>query len=143
MTDMLPLPKELSVLIEEGFWPRDQESVRLQHLKPLVAESIVRQFAPEESQVFLYPPPFPLVRTLLERCEKRFWSDPRSAIAEIDPDLTVLIGDFGLGSDAPLALDYRRFPAEPSLIRLRWAKEGNHWVEVAATFATFAAHLKR
>jgi hypothetical protein len=52
MTDMLPLPKELSAFIEEGFWPRDQESVRLQHLHPLIAESIVRQFAPEESQVF-------------------------------------------------------------------------------------------
>ena len=63
------------------------------------------------------------------------------AIAEIDPDLTVLIGDFGLGSDAPLALDYRRFPAELHLSAYVGQKRAI--TEVAATFATFAAHLKR
>ncbi len=72
-----------------------------------------------------------------------FWSDPNSAFMEIDPDSTILIGDFGLGSDAPIALDYRKDKNTPAVIRLLWAKDGNHWVEIAPNFAAFAKHLNR
>ena len=66
-----------------------------------------------------------------------------NAIHEIDPDLTLIIGDFGLGSDAPLALDYRT-GITPSVIRLRhicdkeiWDKMTSSWVQVAPTFDNF------
>jgi len=75
--------------------------------------------------------------------EQRFWSDPRTATHEITLELTLIIGDFGLGSDAPLALDYRPSPTKPRVIRLRWGNDGNHWVQVAETFGQFASHLKR
>ena len=73
--------------------------------------------------------------------KERFWSDSRAAVSDVDPDATVLIGDFGLGSDAPFALDYRKSNNEPAVIRLCWAKEGNHWVEIAPNFKTFAAFI--
>ena len=61
---------------------------------------------------------------------------------EIDPALTLIIGDFGLGSDAPIALDYRKDLNEPSIIRLQWNLEAdNHWVEIAPSFAEFVAML--
>src|SRR5277367_3861472 len=135
MIKRLPLPKELTRLIERGLWPSDPNEARSQNLRPWIPSSSVRSFAPEESKVFLYPPPFCTVRVLMEASEHRFWADPRSAAQEINPDLTMIIGDFGLGSDAPIALDYRQQADEPRVIRLRWAPEGNHWVEVAQTFA--------
>jgi len=140
---ILPIPTELRALIDEGFWPRDSDAARIQNLRPLIPESLVRRFAPEESKIYLYSPPFPLVRKLMESGEERFWSDPRTAVHEIDPDRTLVIGDFGLGSDAPIALDYRKSTPDPAVIRLRWAREGNHWLEVASNFAAFASYLRR
>jgi hypothetical protein len=138
---MIVIPKELTELIERGWWPVETTDVNRQNLHSLIPEPGVRQFAPEESKVFFYPPPFQLVRNLFEGPESGFWSDPRTATSEIDPDLTMLIGDFGLGSDAPLALDFRKSPTNPSVIRLKWAAEGNHWVEVAPSFAAFINFL--
>jgi hypothetical protein len=54
-----------------------------------------------------------------------------------------MIGDFGLGSDSAIALDYRE--AEPSVIYLRWSfvegRKRTDWVRCAATFADFVAAL--
>ena len=79
----------------------------------------------------------------MDGSEGKFWSD-FGAVREINPDYAVLIADFGHGSDAPIALDYRKNENEPSVIRLRWAQKGkgNHWIEVAPNFATFATFIK-
>ena len=135
MTHSLPIPKELTALIDGGFWPRDHDQARAQNLQSLIPEASVRQFAPEEHKVFLLPPPFYIVSQFLKGPEEKFWADSRTALHEIDSDLTLLVGDFGLGSDAPIALDYRQRIEEPRVIRLRWAKDGNHWVEITPTFA--------
>ena len=76
-----------------------------------------------------------------------------SAAHEIDPDLTLLIGDFGLGSDAPFALDYSQNFDSPRLIRLQWGKPtkdgsnhtifNNHWVEMAPDFESFCEMIFR
>jgi hypothetical protein len=137
----LQVPRELMALIESGFWPRNHDEARNQNLRCLLSESSIRAFAPEEYRIFFLPPPFYTVSQVLPG-EQHFWSDPSTATHEIDPDLTLLIGDFGLGSDAPLALDYRWSKTEPRVIRLRWAKDGNHWVEVAATFAHFTSYMR-
>ena len=69
------------------------------------------------------------------------------AIHEIEPSLTLIIGDFGLGSEAPIALDYRKNIDNPSVIRLHWGRpvtrryENNHWIEIAPSFAEFAQML--
>lgn len=140
--NLLAIPKALTALIESGFWPRNNAEAMRQNLHCLVAKASVQIFAPEEEKIFFSPPPFHTVKQRAMTSEQRFWSDPRTAIQEINPDLTLVIGDFGLGSDAPLALDYSQNPEDPRVIRLRWAQEGNHWVEVAATFGQFAAMLK-
>ena len=49
-----PIPKRLTALIEEGFGPRDGNSVLQQNLGSLISESTVRNFAPEESMIFLF-----------------------------------------------------------------------------------------
>ena len=138
MKATLPIPQELTALIEAGFWPKDSNAAMGQNLRSLVPESVVRAFAPEESAIFFYPPPFCLVRAQMEVGGHSFWSDPRSAVSEIDPDRTLIIGDFGPGSDAPIALDYRKNTSEPSVIRLKWAEKGNHWVQLSPSFAAFA-----
>jgi hypothetical protein len=140
MKQVQAVPEAIEALLAEGFWPRDNGAAQLQNLNSLVSPEAVRAFAPEEARLFLYPPPFITVRE--EMAHNRFWSDPRSASSEIDPDRTLIIGDFGLGSDAPIALDYSRHSEMPSVIRLRWGADGNHWVEVAPDVRTFVAYLK-
>jgi hypothetical protein len=133
-----PVPSEISDLITLGWWPKDRESTNKQNLQPLVQKSVIQRFAPEEYTIYLLPPPFVRVEDCLIN-EKSFWRDPRSALHEIDPGKTVIIGDFGLGSDAPIALDYRKNPDYPAVIRLRWSEHGkdNHWVEIAPDVKTF------
>ncbi len=138
--NFLNIPKALTALIESGFWPRNSAEADRQNLRCLVPEASVRLFATEEERIYFYPPPFRTVRQ--DQAKNSFWSDPRSATHEIKPDLTVIIGDFGIGSDAVLLLDYSQTATDPRIIRLKWAEEGNHWVEVTATFDQFAKMLK-
>jgi hypothetical protein len=140
MQNNLPIPKELTALIAEGFWPKDAETARQQNLRPLIPESVIRKFAPEESKIFFYPPPFSTVQAFMKG-NKSFWSK-FGATEEIDINQTLIIGDFGPGSDTGIALDYRKSKSEPSVIRLHWAEEGNHWIQVAPNFATFATYIK-
>ena len=71
-----------------------------------------------------------------------------AAAHELDAGLTLLIGDFGLGSDAPIALDYRKDICNPSVIRLRHVQDGDNWgkmistwVEIAPTFDAFVGMI--
>ncbi|AGA28281.1 hypothetical protein Sinac_4062 [Singulisphaera acidiphila DSM 18658] len=91
--------------------------------------------------IFLFAPPFHTVR---ERASSNpYWMDPLAAPSEIDFDLALDIGDFGLGSDAPILLDYREDPEMPRVIRLRWPPDGcaNHWVMMAPDFEMFVREL--
>jgi uncharacterized protein (TIGR02996 family) len=79
--------------------------------------------------------------------------DPDYPPGDIHPDLTVLIADEGIGSDAPFALDYRTSFAKPRVVLYRWrvapgppgppdGYAGNRWVEVAPTFQEFWQQLQ-
>ena len=94
MPAQLPIPREVEVLVGRGLWPNGGSPVDRQMSNPLISRSVVRQFAPEEDTIILFPLPWHSVRALLEGDERRFWRDPRSVVHEIDPDLTLLIGDF-------------------------------------------------
>lgn len=62
------------------------------------------------------------------------------ALGEISPDLALNIGDFGLGADSAVVLDYRQ--ENPPVIQLVWRKpEPNTWVRCADTFEQFADML--
>jgi len=64
-------------------------------------------------------------------------------LEEISPELTIIIADFGLGSDTVVALDYRADRDDPAVIRPLWRKRGqrNTWVRCAETFDEFADML--
>lgn len=79
-----------------------------------------------------------------------FWTWPMSAAHELDLDTAVLLGDFGLGSDAPIVLDCRE-PDRRPVLRLQWVDTGprspeehgasNHWIGLAAGFDEFVRVL--
>lgn len=53
-----------------------------------------------------------------------------------------MIGDFGLGSDSPIILDYAQDSTNPPVFRLRWGQNGhNEWVPGARDFDEFAIML--
>jgi hypothetical protein len=64
--------------------------------------------------------------------------DDRSP-GDIDPKLSVLVGDLGVGSDQPIALDCRVSMDEPGVLTLDYAKgHQTRWIEIAPNVRTFA-----
>ena len=139
----LPLPPRLKRLLAAGIWPSATgPSMTAQQLHPTIAADRVRRFAAEESLICLQPPPFPTVAQ-----EKAaggagdFW-ERFGALDQIVPEKALIIGDFGLGSDAPVILDFNRHPINPPVLRLRWGPDRqNDWVQGARDFGEFAEIL--
>lgn len=138
---MLAVPRLLDELIAAGRWPRDSKEAMAQNLKPLAPPERVQALAAEEKWLYLLPPPFYTVRQKSE--SNPFWLWDMAAPRGIDFDLALDIGDFGLGSDAPILLDYREDAANPRVIRLRWSGNGkaNKWVVMAPDFVSFVEAL--
>jgi len=69
--------------------------------------------------------------------------DPLITPGDIDPQNSILFGDFGPGSDQPLALDYRASLVQPKVIILKWSPYGknNRWVQIAENFAQFKSMI--
>jgi hypothetical protein len=139
----LPLPARLVELIDDGTWPSTHEQELAQNLLPLVTPAALQRVVPDEHRLYLLCPPF---RSFRERIEagSSYWNGPDAALDQVDPDRALDIGDFGLGSDTVLALDYRGSDTEPVVIRLQWrdaAAGGNRWVTVAPSFAEFWLRL--
>jgi len=130
---------ELKQLVDDGLWPLNNHACQLQNLHPLIPREIVRSFAPDEETIVLYPYPFCTVAEA--RKSNKYWENERSAIEEIDPALSLVIGDFGLGSDTAIILDYRT--AQPRLLRLQWGADENHWVDCGLSVAQLAAHVRQ
>ena len=65
-----------------------------------------------------------------------FWRDKMARPDQISFEHAVVIGDFGLGSDAPFILDYRTTAEHPVVRRLRWGSTvaENEWVIAAQDF---------
>jgi len=141
----LPIPKLLVSLIESGRWPRNPQEACRQNLELRVPVERIRRFAPEEDWIFLCPPPFGKPTDVFSRSvDFHGQSDAESPSGDIDYDRAVVIADFGLGSDAPIALDYRQSLDCPSVIHYRWSHRGerNRWIYVAPSFRQFADMLE-
>jgi len=108
-----------------------------QNLRSLVAEAQVRAFASDESTIYFSPPPFHTVSELLAS-NQQFWMSEMACPTGISFEHSVVIGDFGPGSDAPILLDYRTDARCPSVLRLRFGKTfaENQWVKAAENFDT-------
>lgn len=137
------LPPLLASLISRGVWPSDDLTALRQHVAPLVAPACVKAFAPEESRLFLYASPwFDSIGAGI-RANKGLTPE-QEALADIDPERTIVIADFGLASDTAVALDYRADTTVPAVIRLQWRlpEAPNRWVPVAPSFDAFWAMLR-
>ena len=140
LVDGLMIPERLVALINRGPWPRTEEDELRQNLKPLVTTERIRIIAPEQDRVYFFSPPFPTVARLSNGDEKQFWLK-HGALEDIDAQSSVVIGDFGLGSDAPIVLDYRKSRLSPTVIRLKWnygIGQRNQWLLCANSFDEFA-----
>lgn len=141
---ILKLPPLLDTLLTEGRWPRTHEEQLAQNLRPYVSAERVRSVAPDETgRLSLYKPPFAPVGRRTDPHD--FYNWPSSDPEGIDYELAIMIGDFGLGSDAPIALDYRNGPANPSVIRLRYNPDSpplvGKWVVMSPDFPSFVSAL--
>ena len=142
LIDGLPIPEMLLAAVDAGKWPRTAEEALKQNLHSLVAEDRIRRLAAEESKIYLYPPPFHTVAQVVVHDAADFYAK-FGALNQLVPEAAVEIADFGLGSDAPILLDYRADPNNPKVIRLRWPGNGaaNQWVVMAPDFRSFANAL--
>ena len=150
----LPLPKRLIALIDSGLWPSGYEEALRQNLRTPVSKERIQAFAPDQDRIYFYGLPFSTVAQRMAHGDK-FWAR-FGTIDSIAPEQSVVIADFGVGSDSPILLDYRQDIAMPAVIRLKlnpilgdeltngrrellgWA---NVWLQCAATFDSFADML--
>jgi hypothetical protein len=107
----LPLPKRLVKLIETGRWPSTHEEELRQNIRSLVPKGRIQSFAPEQDRIYLFRPPFRTIAQRMSGAEADFWSK-WGALGELSPDLALDLGDFGLGADSAIVLDYRRTETE-------------------------------
>jgi hypothetical protein len=135
----LPLPKRLLALIDSGLWPTTSDEERRQNIQSLISRERIQHSAPEQDRIYFFRPPFRTIAQRMNGAEKAFWSK-WGALSDIAPDLALDLGDFGLGADSAIALDYRY--DNPPVIRLVWRKpEPNTWIRCADTFDQFADML--
>jgi hypothetical protein len=138
---VIELPRTLIDLITSGRWPR----VTL-HRKADIEASRVRTVFPDEDDIHFLAPPFCTAARRVRGGEP-FWTWPFAAPTELDAARAVVIGDFGLGSDAPIILDYQHDALRPCVrylqIRSNLASRttDNHWMTVASSFDEFATAL--
>jgi hypothetical protein len=142
---MLPLPRLLSQLIAEGIWPTDAKSGWGQYERPLSSRERVRQFAAEEDEIHLWVPPFHTIADEVASASIEvvddFWKR-HGALDEIIAEKALILGDFGLGSDAPIILNYAVNALNPPVFRLRWLpNQPTKWVQGARNFDEFASIL--
>jgi hypothetical protein len=137
-----PIPALLNHLIAIGFWPARGNENR-QNLENLVSTELIRGFAPEEEHIFFYPPPFTTIAERISHGDD-FWKREEANPGGIVFENCVLIGDFGLGSDAPIVLDYTADPSEPEVKRLRWGSKfsENRWIVAASSFGSMCKVLE-
>lgn len=137
----LLLPPLLERLLAAGRWPRDERESLSQNLETWIPGDRVQALAADERTIFLFPPPFRTVQEL--RRHNPFWTSRHADPEGIDPELVLDIGDFGLGSDSPMLLDYREALENRRVLRLKWSEDGeaNRWVVLAPDFESFAETL--
>lgn len=140
VVDGLKIPEQLLSMLETGRWPRTEADTTQQNLRSRASADRIRALAPEESHLYLYAPPFRTVARIV--VGNPFYAE-FGGLDHIVPEAAIEIGDFGLGSDAPIILDYRTIPDNPRLLRLRWPGGGqpNEWVMMARDFRSFVEAL--
>lgn len=133
----------LTRLIEAGVWPSSNSpSMTAQEFDPLMPADRVQRFAQEESLICLHSPPFTTIAQYQAAGGADDFWERFGALDQIVPEKALIIGDFGLGSDSPIILDFARNPSDPPVLRLRWGPDRrNEWVQGARNFDELAEML--
>lgn len=137
-----PLPAELVALIVDHVWPWTVNEVEQQLFWSLVDREATRTVDQTALHLTL-----PLVTVARELATPPYYHEVILARwNELETERAVLLGDFGIGSDAPIVLDYRVTPAR--VLTLSWhpRAEGERvaraeWIEVAPSFSSFIAAI--
>ena len=137
----LPIPQRILELIEAGRWKMPSDPVILGRCFPSFA-------APDE----VIGPRF---YTVDEMCrEPKSWlqatlaptgshTEPVAKQSEqLHPKQIILIGDVGIGWDAPIALDFTEVKAVPRVIHLAWINRAPGWIQIASDIDLFIALLR-
>lgn len=138
------LPEALTRLLQAGIGPSvNGPSIVQQDLHPIVSRERVRRIAAGERRICLYPPPFGTIAETRAVEGAGGFLEKFGALDQIDPERTLIIGDFGIGADSLIVLDYSCNPSNPPVLRLRWGSfgKGNSWVVSARDFDEFAEVL--
>ena len=152
------LPDGLNRLLASGVWPSAAgPAMTEQASRPIVSPDRVGRFAADETLICPQPPPFyTIAKYRAWGGAGDFW-ERFGALDQIDPERALILGDFGLGSDSPIILDYSRDPIRPPVLRLRWGTKSKsigwlrlrwkitikstEWVQGARDFDEFAEML--
>lgn len=133
----LRVPKMLLEFVDMDIWPSTPEKANKQHIISIISIDKLKEFAPDENNIFFYPIPFYTINDLYTK-EPEFW-ELYGAIHKINPNLSLVIGDFGLGSETILILNFSENINNPSVYRLKWNKGiDNSWIKVADNFDVFS-----
>ncbi len=140
MSPNLMIPDSLQRLIESGAWPTTPEQYRQQELEPILGEAAAKAVSPDDDRIVLSLPPF---RTIQQEADHnpQFWLESLTNVGQIDYSQSLVIADFGLGSDSAIVLNYELGP-DPRVLYLRWSENGpdvsHEWVCTHDSFDEFA-----
>ena len=128
----------ISRLIDEGVWPTGNLNN--------ISEAAVHSVAPGEERIcLLQPENFRTVEEEATNGVVEFWRE-FGALTEIAPANFIIVGDFGLGSDAPIIVDTDQESPDPKVLRLQWKCESHtaitHWVPFFDRLSDFATFLR-
>lgn len=122
------LPRKLVDLIENKIWPSGTDY----NLQPKMPVERVRSLCTGDDSIFLYAPPLKFVS---EDETNRNWAG-YNADSIIEPSSLLLIGDFGMGSDSPIAIRY--LSDQPGQIYyLEWTERKVNWKLLSSSFEEF------
>jgi hypothetical protein len=132
----------IETMIEAGRWPTERE------YQLVASGQTVTSLAPHESEIRLARPPF---HTLEE--DNLDWFERFRHPDEIDFSQALVVGDFGIGSDNPIVLDYSSSPPAVKALTFSaspnpaWSGSGRrfliegHWFVVYPTLEEFVRKL--
>lgn len=137
---MLTLPKLLQSVIKDKSW---QDGL----FDNNIVSILKRKNLDEGLKIYYYDESLIIseTRNFAEILERNYTEEIKMFLGEtenntkkyaIDPKKVILIADFGLGSDQPIALDTRNGFGDPPVWLLVWANP-NYWIKLSSRFSLF------
>ena len=134
------LPTELEDLIADGHWPTEGRHVKSQNSEAIIPRELVRQVFPDESLFCFCLPPFP---ALSEIQGEEVWRSETARPDQLNHSTALVLGDFELGSDSAVILDYEADALDPPVKWLRYEGYSHtYWDTACKNFRELSDRLK-